>query len=193
MPSPQYGKLLYHLTHIDNIPSILEHGLQPRNQLERCFTDTADPNIIAERHEYLVDLHDYVPFHFFVKNPYDGAVCKTHGSENMAIIAIWRPRSDNGYYVIPNHPLSGSPEFLPYSEGIDQINWDLLDNTNNRCYADPVTKNACMAECDVDHTIFPQEFAYVYVYSERAKRQILKSPLAYKIARKLQVNPQMFP
>lgn len=32
--APSQGKLLYHITHIDNIPSILEYGLMPRKELE---------------------------------------------------------------------------------------------------------------------------------------------------------------
>lgn len=33
--APSQGKLLYHITHIDNIPSILEYGLMPRKELEK--------------------------------------------------------------------------------------------------------------------------------------------------------------
>lgn len=70
MTAPINGKLLYHLTHIDNIKSILEKGLLPRNKLKsNDFKDTADQDIISGRHEYNVDLSDYVPFHFYVKNP----------------------------------------------------------------------------------------------------------------------------
>lgn len=194
MPSPKDGKLLYHLTHIDNIESILESGLMSRNQLNDLFVDTADQNIIANRHEYTVDLSNYVPFHFFVKNPYDGAVCKKHGSENMAIIAIWRPTVNfEGYYIIPTHPLSGSPEFLPYCKGFEKVPWHLMDNSNDRSYSNQVIKNACMAECDVDHTISVADFAFVYVKTEHAKNRILQMPNAWKIRHKLQVKPNMFP
>lgn len=194
MPSPKDGKLLYHLTHINNIESILKNGLRSRNQLNGQFADTADPNIIAERHEYTVDLSNYVPFHFFVKTPYDGAVCKKHGSENMAIIAIWRPTVNfDGYYIIPNHPLSGSPEFLPYCEGFKKVPWHLMDNQNGRPYSDKVVRNACMAECDVDHPISVAEFAFVYVKTEQAKNRILSVGGACNIQRKLEVNPNMFP
>ena len=194
MPSPKDGKLLYHLTHINNIESILKYGLMSRNELDGGFTDTADPEIISGRHEYSVDLSDYVPFHFFVKNPYDGAVCKKHEAENMAIIAIWRPTVNfEGYYIIPNHPLSGSPEFLPYCEGFEKVPWHLMDNSNDRSYSNRVIKNACMAECDVDHTISAADFAFVFVKTEDAKNRILQMPNASSIQKKLQVNPNMFP
>lgn len=195
MPSPRDGKLLYHLTHIDNMESILQSGLKPRNMLRSNFKDTADQGIIAGRHEYDVDLSDYVPFHFYAKNPYDGAVCNKHGSENMAIITIWRPNffEASGYYIIPNHPLSGSPEFLPYFEGFEKVQWELMENNGNRCYSDRVIKNACMAECDVDHIISVNKFAYVYVKTERARQRIASLPGAWQIQSKLQVNPNLFP
>lgn len=194
MPSPKDGKLLYHLTHLDNMDSILELGLMSRNTLSRVFTDVANPEIIAGRREYNVDLGDYVPFHFYVKNPFDLAVCRRFGAENMAIIAIWRPRGDcAGYYVVPNHPLSGSPEFLPYQEGFEQVNWQLLENNGERHYTDPDIRHACMAECDVDRVIQPREFAFVYVKTEEARDRILALPHGGLIGDRLQVNSNMFP
>ena len=193
--SPKEGKLLYHLTRIDNIPSILEKGLQPRANLDAGdFKDTADPDIIEERKAYKDDLSEYVPFHFFVKNPYDGAVCKKEGSENMAIIAISRPGDcSDGYYIVPNHPLSGDPDLLPYQEGIEKVQWDLLEN---RDYSDPKVKQACLAECDVNHPIDPKDFAFIYVKTETAGNEVCglcKSADSEELAKKVQVNPHMFP
>lgn len=194
MSSPKNGKLLYHLTHIDNMGSILCNGLLPRNTLKDNFIDTADPDIIAGRHEFNVDLGNYIPFHFFPKNPYDGAVCKKYGSENMAIISIYRPsRRFDGFFIIPNHPLSGSPEFLSYNDGFEKVLWDLMEGGESRDYSDPVIKNACMAECDVDRPISVDEFAYVYVKTESARDSILNLPDSVKIKDKLQVAPWMFP
>ena len=194
MPSPKEGKLLYHLTHIDNMASILCNGLLPRNTLEGNFIDTADPDIIAGRHEFNVDLGNYIPFHFFVKNPYDGAVCKKRGAENMVIISIYRPdQKCDGFFIIPKHPLSRSPDFLPYDEGFEKVSWDLMESGDNRDYSNPIIKTACMAECDVDRPISVDEFAYVYVKTERARDFILDLPYSEKIKNKLQVKPNMFP
>ena len=47
---PSQGKLLYHITHIDNIPSILKYGLLSREELKNlnniAFKDIADQDII---------------------------------------------------------------------------------------------------------------------------------------------------
>lgn len=92
--NPSEGKLIYHITHINNLPSILKVGLLSRKKLLRnpslSFTDIADSEILSKREQYKEALSQYVLFHFFAKNPFDGAVCKKYGSENMVIISVRR-------------------------------------------------------------------------------------------------------
>ena len=66
--NPKEGKLLYHLTTMDNIKNIIEKGLLPRSELTKgreTFKDTANSEILSRRKEQSLD--EYVPFHFFVK------------------------------------------------------------------------------------------------------------------------------
>lgn len=50
--NPSEGKLIYHITHINNLPSILKVGLLSRKKLLRnpslSFTDIADTVLYAE-------------------------------------------------------------------------------------------------------------------------------------------------
>lgn len=114
--APSMGKLIYHITSIDNLPSILKFGLLSRKCIlqnhDIHFTDIADPEILSKRERYKEALSQYVLFHFFAKNPFDGAVCEKYGSENMAIIAVWRSICEhNNYQIIPSHPLdSDAPD-----------------------------------------------------------------------------------
>nr|WP_051514417.1 DarT ssDNA thymidine ADP-ribosyltransferase family protein [Nitrincola nitratireducens] len=63
---PQNGKLLYHLTALDNLESILQNGLQSRAALqENKFEDVADSEILKSRQQHGLD--QFVPFHFFAK------------------------------------------------------------------------------------------------------------------------------
>jgi RNA:NAD 2'-phosphotransferase (TPT1/KptA family) len=52
--NPKEGKLLYHLTSIDNLPNIIQEGLKPRSNLSK-FVDIADMEIIGHRKEYELD------------------------------------------------------------------------------------------------------------------------------------------
>lgn len=64
--NPSEGKLIYHITHINNLPSILKVGLLSRKKLLRnpslSFTDIADSEILSKREQYKEALSQYVPW-----------------------------------------------------------------------------------------------------------------------------------
>ena len=64
MLSIREQKLLYHLTSLNNVDSILDSGLQPRSALNG-FHDIADAEILAGRAEHGLD--NYVLFTGFLE------------------------------------------------------------------------------------------------------------------------------
>lgn len=196
---PSTGQLIYHMTSIDNLSSILKFGLLSRNHLLQNsniqFTDIADPEILSERERYKKALSQYVLFHFFAKNPFDGAVCRKYGSENMVIITVWRSICiRNNYQIIPSHPLdSDTPDIYTYREGFKKVPWNILDDRAHRDYQNAEIRKACMAECVVEDCVPVSDFAYIYVYSERAKEKILRMENSAAIKDKIRVMPEMFP
>ena len=59
------GKLLYHLTKLSNLESIIQQGMLPRKYILENgirFGDIADGQIISKRQELGLDI--YTPFHF---------------------------------------------------------------------------------------------------------------------------------
>ncbi len=194
---PSKGKLLYHITHINNLQSILNIGLVPRADLPDygvgSFVDIADPGILSKREEYQDALSKYVLFHFYPKNPFDGAVCCQYGSENMVIITIYRSLHEKyNFQIIPSHPLDKSqPDIYPYDEGFDLVRWDILDMCENRDYHDPEIRKACMAECVMEYVIPPEAFAVVFVSCESTKNKILGMKNSDLIT--VTVNPYLFP
>jgi hypothetical protein len=194
---PSKGKLLYHITHINNIESILKYGLMSRKEAKKRqikFEDIADHDILSKRDSYKTDLSEYVLFHFYPKNPFDGAVCQKYGSENMAIITIQRKLYKNyKFYIIPSHPLdSDIPNIYPYEEGLEKIKWDILDS-DNRDYHNQDVKKACMAECIMQYTIEPKNFFCIYVYNESNKQKIENLCKQLNIKVDVNVINNMFP
>lgn len=65
---------LYHFTHVDNMPSILERGLLSHNEAHRIgcvMRDISDPRVQSLRANKQVfgrSLHDYVPLYFTPRN-----------------------------------------------------------------------------------------------------------------------------
>ena len=85
------GKLLYHLTELKNLESIVRLGLVPRKVLlenEVKFEDVANPEIIIKRQE--LGLSEYIPFHFHPYTAFDVAVKNQHMGEEMIYICIQR-------------------------------------------------------------------------------------------------------
>lgn len=72
----EYGiDYLYHMTSIDNLPSILSHGLLSHNQAHRFglnktdISDNCVQDIRQGKSVNRIRLHDYVPLYFNPKNP----------------------------------------------------------------------------------------------------------------------------
>ncbi|HEG2582084.1 TPA: DUF4433 domain-containing protein [Campylobacter lari] len=62
------GKLLYHLTPLENLESMIRNGLKPRSNLDKeKFIDTANSDIINKRSK--MKLTDYVPFLLYPMDP----------------------------------------------------------------------------------------------------------------------------
>ncbi|WP_085169119.1 DarT ssDNA thymidine ADP-ribosyltransferase family protein [Brachyspira hyodysenteriae] len=178
--SAKTGKLIYHLTAINNFESIISKGLRPRNKIKPNI-DVADNEILNERNKY--NLLDYVPFHFFTKTPFDGAVKKEHVTTDFIYICIRRETAkEKGFCIIPHHPLSSEPEntnlIYEYEKGFDKIKWDIIDG-NNRDYNNQDIKNACMAECLYKGIISCRMFSSISVKDVESFKKIDKILLKF--------------
>ncbi|MDS0905407.1 DarT ssDNA thymidine ADP-ribosyltransferase family protein [Morganella morganii] len=162
--------LLYHLTCMGNLPSILDIGLRSRASVKGKFIDVADGEIITGREA--LNLQTMVPFHFFTKNPFDGRVLKDHNTKSFCIISVRRTfANENGWKVIPKHPLSSSStvSLFDYDEGMNQIDWELM---NTRDYKNAECKSVCMAECLSSVTVEPKNFYCIYVKNDNDKKHV---------------------
>ncbi|KAK8839171.1 hypothetical protein M9Y10_032098 [Tritrichomonas musculus] len=210
-PRPSQGKLLYHMTLLNNIPSILEKGILSRNKLQSSkifFYDIADEEIVEKLTRKFdgYDLSDYIHFHFFSSTPFDKSLVCRYGSENLAIIAVFRPTfidKMKRYKIITAHPLSNrNPEILDYEDGMNSIPWPLLDDYamggNAFDFSNSYNRTATMAECIVYERIEPREIAWIFINSNAKYDQLLTEikqnhPSALKRLRKIVVRNNMFP
>lgn len=181
-------KLIYHLTSLSNMSSILENGLLPRSHLEH-FVDVADPGIIESRMG--LGLDRCAPFHFFAKNPFDGRVQRDHPEKRFALIAVQRQVARaKGWKIIPKHPLAGGEiELLDYDEGMEAIDWETL---NKRDYSDQYCKCVCMAECLAQGPVLADEFHAIYVKDNEAHAQVREFIGRRYRALHVDVMPSMF-
>jgi hypothetical protein len=183
-------KLLYHLTSLDNLESILLNGLLSRNDIDG-FDDVADLEIIDFREKN--NLTQYIPFHFFARNPFDGRVQKNYPSKEFIYICIPRDfASKNNFKIIPRHPNSMKNLILyDYLDGYELIEWDKMDE---RDYSDRDCRHICMAECLSPNRIYPQDFSNIFVRTDDIKEFVRESSMNIlnNCPFYINVNPHMF-
>lgn len=181
-------KLVYHLTALENVRRVLAEGLKPRSQLAN-FQDVADQAIIQKRQ--VLALENYVPFHWFAKNPFDGNVQTAHKGKPFVLITVHRDfAAKHNWQVIPRHPLAnGAIELLDYATGFATIDWDTM---NKRDYHDPICKSACMAECLSPGPVPVVHFYQIYVPGIEIERQVLAAATELGITVEVVVNENMF-
>ena len=187
------GKLLYHLTHVDNLDSIIENGLLSRNQvIQRCLLnkDIANHNILENRQ--LNHLDDYVLFHFYPNTAFDNAVRYKYGAENFVYIGVYRSYAEySNFKIIPRHPLNGEFELYDYNEGMKRIDWETMEIRMDEIAptAQDYAKEVKMAECISCNPNPSQDFAYIYCNEKHVEYLKNSYPtIADKIQSKVWLN-----
>ena len=165
-------KLLYHLTKLDNMASIINYGLLSRADVKRmrvAYQDVADQEIITRREE--LGLDGYIPFHFHPYSAFDVAVKKSHPDDKFVYITIKRDLAElAGFKILTKHPLSHEECILyDYRDGFSKIDWDTLETVG---IEDTYSKNVKMAECLSDRPISAALIQCVYVPDEWTKEYV---------------------
>lgn len=166
------GKLLYHLTELKNLESIIRMGLVPRKVLldnAVKFGDVANQEIIVKREK--LGLSEYIPFHFHPYSAFDAAVKKQHENEEMVYICIGRELARrNNFKILPKHPLSLEDyQLYDYEEGFKLIDWEVMTTIGRN---DDNARHIKMAECLSDRVIPVEYFKSFYVPSKTVKREV---------------------
>lgn len=149
----QDGKLLYHLTKLTHLESIIANKLTSRRLLienKAIFEDVADSEIMDKRK--LFGLDKYIPFHFHPYSSFDVAVKNSYPNDEFIYICIERALARaHEFLILPKHPLSGEEvQLLKYEEGILAINWEVMEKNQPEPGYD---KQVRMAECLTDKMI----------------------------------------
>ena len=186
-------KLVYHLTAMENLPSILNNGLQSRAALSgAAFADVADHSILASRKSK--GLEEHVPFHFFSRTPFDYAVMHKHPTTPFVVLAVRRDVAKaNNWKIVPSHPLCGAaPDIMDYEAGFNAINWELMHSEEHSYATDQDYKQTCMAECLSPVTVDAAKFHSIYVKTEADRATVLAHLKAAGLSLHVNVAPWMF-
>lgn len=187
VPSPVW---IYRMTHLANLPHILQHGLATRHAPE------ADPNFVAigkgklilERDERTVPLppygsfSEYVPFYFGHRSPmlyqistgWEG-VTKTSQNDIVYIVSsLEQLRQHNCQYVFTDgHAASRLTRFFTDVADLNLIDWDTVNSTDWRnTEDDPDRQRRKQAEVLVHGQVPTQAFQFLLTHTDE-KAQIV--------------------
>lgn len=171
--------------------NILRYGLMPRREL-LDFEDVADPSIINKRER--LGLDNFVPFHFFPRNPFDYGVRHNHQFDQFVYICLYRSKAQKmGFRIINKHPLAleiNDYELYDYDSGFDVIDWDKMDERN---HADHDCKMVSMAECLHEGVLDAQNFDIVYTENEHDEVEMKELVEELDLDIKVFSSPNKFP
>ncbi|TXL67478.1 DUF4433 domain-containing protein [Cerasibacillus terrae] len=140
-------KLLYHITDLDNLESILQQGgLLANNVVNEKgveYENIAHNNIQDRRSMKTVplppngDLHDYVPFYFAPRSPMLYAIYKGQvegyelGQEHIIYLVSRTDVIHNAqlkYVFTDGHAVMVFTEFFKDLQELDKIDWDVMNS-----------------------------------------------------------------
>lgn len=181
MTQPQI-KNLYYITHINNIPSILENGILCHQQLldsQVEFTPIYDENIVNHRQQRSISnnntLWNYANLYFQPRNPMMYRVVKEGYIKDIAIISI-KPQvlEEPGVIITDGNAAHNQTQFYSLSDGQGKLkkNWKIIknewwdkDNTDG-------SKRIIMSECLIPKKVIPTLIDSIFVPSDTVRKKI---------------------
>ncbi len=165
---------LYYITHIDNLPSIFEHGVLSHTQMEKLnltYQPIYDEGIVSRRQSIKApngrSLWEYANFYFQPRNP---MLYRVTREKDISKIAILRLKPDlikqEGAYIADGNAAHNLSQIFPFSEApLKEIQQHLgLEFWGE----DDGSKRKIMAECLIPEYAPPETIDSVYVYGNGA-------------------------
>lgn len=131
-------KSLYYITHINNLPSILERGILSHASIEAReipFTPVYDRGIISKRKEKPTpdrrSLWEYANLYFQPRNPMMYRVVHEKDRQNLAVVGVAAGvLNEPGVFITDGNAANDPTRFYPTPEGMKilQQQWKIIQN-----------------------------------------------------------------
>jgi len=164
-----YGiEAIYHMTHINNVSSILRHGLLSHGN-GRTSVDISNRAVNNRRNRidpfYKKTIHSYVPFYINPKNAM--LYVRKAIQEDIVIFSFDRELiKENGVLFTDGNAASSSTRFFKNLEGLSSLHWNCLHAGSWNNYPDG--KRRRMAEVLVPNRVSPVRINKIICYSMKS-------------------------
>ena len=182
---------MYHMTSINNLQSILEHGILAKNEVifnSIRIDDISDPHIQTNiRENKLVcpgcKLHDYASFYINPRNAMLYRVCKEHQTESIVLIEVSLEALIGGDYFFSNMNAAVScykgQKFVQNLSDIELFDWQKIyakswvyRDENNLEVRDGDTERKMQAEILVPNEVPPRFIRYIHCKNNVMQKKI---------------------
>ena len=184
---PEYAdRSVYHFTHINNLPNIIEHGLLSKNEKDRIgivHEDIAHEGIQDRRSTMEVPcgnggvVHDYVPLYFCKRSPMLFAVDKQYSIEKNIIyleFPIHILETCNGVFTNFSANASTTPDFYDNPYVLHKLNWKAINARywSTIDYPSDITIKEKQAEALFHKQLPLDQLKKIIVYDEQCKQKV---------------------
>ena len=203
LPDTEYSRygidFLYHFTHVDNMPSIREHGLLSHNAAQQAglvSADISDPNVQERRRNISLlggrPLRDYVPLYFNPKNPM--LYVRREIQDHLVILFFDRELLvQDGVVFTDGNAASDSTNFFNDVSRLADLDWDCIRAEYWNDYPDG-TRIRC-AEVLVPHAIPFGEIRYIRVRTPSTRTrfdQLMRETRSGQLPPSVGVDPVLY-
>ena len=188
---------LYYITHINNLPSILERGILSHEKIQTTripYTRIYDNSIVERRRHRSTpegrSLWHYVNLFFQPRNSMLYRVIDEIGSQNLAVLrASNTVLQEQGIFITDGIAASSSTHIYPQPEGLEilQTQQAIIQSTSWISWKyDGELRRKLMVECLVPHQVKPEHIQR-FIVADHAVADSLQARLSLSNIRKLAV------
>jgi len=173
-------KSLYYITHIENLPSILDRGILSHTRIEELsvpFTPIYDSEIVSRRKDKYTSngrsLWDYANLYFQPRNPMMYRVVHEKDENELAVVGVInKVLQEQDVIITDGNAANDLTQFYSQSEGLKiiQEQWKIIQSDwwNNL----DGSKRKIMAECLVPKQVDPKQIHSIFVVDDVTRDRV---------------------
>jgi hypothetical protein len=203
--------LIFRITHRENLPHLLEHGIHCRNsqQVNPQFVEIGNPSIIDRRKTIAVGvppggkLADYVPFYFTPCTPmlyniltgHNGLRKRTRSEIVILVSSLDRLEQTDIDYVISDRNASLATASLSAGRGaLHELPWDAWRAKDfKRDPDDPAKMERYQAETLVHKILPPVALGGIITYDRVTQATVAEAVATAQLATPVRVHSSWYP
>lgn len=203
--------LIFRITHIANVPWILDHGIQCRNSkhLDPNYREIGSPDLIAKRTRRLVNippggtLSDYIPFYFTpcspmlynIKTGY-GGLPKTPMTEIAILVTSLHELTKIGkpFVFSDRHAYLAHASLYSDLAELSKLDWKLFQSRDfKRDPNDPARFERYQAEALIHGSLPSSALTGIACYNAQQAAILSSEAAARDLPLKIVVKPEWYP